>query len=163
MDKGNTTAVLSSKDYHKKIKSILDDPMYKRLTFHPTIRIEKQTASLIMKSDIPEEIMKRLLLHSSVPPRLYELPKIHKKDMSLRPAVNCITSPIYLLVKHLMGLLNPFVGHSSFHIKNSEAFIQKLSAIHLQGTDILVSFDMVSLFTKVPFCGCCYNTSMTRL
>jgi hypothetical protein len=48
-----------------------------------------------------------------------------------------------------MGILSPFVGHSSFHIRNSGTFIQKLSAVYLQETDILVSFEILSLFTKV--------------
>jgi hypothetical protein len=76
--------------------------------------------------------------------------KIHKKDVPLRPIVNCIASPTYVLAKYLAGLLSPFVGQSDHHIKNSETFVQKLHSIRLQDTDILVSFDVVSLFTKVP-------------
>jgi hypothetical protein len=64
--------------------------------------------------------------------------------------VNCIGSPTYALVKYLTGLLGPLVGQSDYHIKNSEAFVKKLQAIKLQETDILVSFDVVSLFTEVP-------------
>jgi hypothetical protein len=116
----------------------------------PTTRIDRQTATLIKKSDIPEEVAKKLIPHASVPPRLYGLPKIHKKDMPLRPTVNCIASPTYLLAKHLTGLLSPFVRQTAHHIKNSEAFIQKLNTINLQETDILVSFDIFLLFTKVP-------------
>jgi hypothetical protein len=50
----------------------------------------------------------------------------------------------------LAGLLNPLVGQSEYHIKYSEAFVQKLQSIKLEETDILVSFDVISLFTKVP-------------
>jgi hypothetical protein len=53
------------------------------------------------------------------------------------------------LAKYLTGLLRPSVGQSNCHIRNSEAFVQKLQSIKLQETDILVSFDVVSLFTKV--------------
>jgi hypothetical protein len=42
------------------------------------------------------------------------------------------------------------VGHSPSHIKNSEDFIHKLNTISLKESDILVSFDVVSLFTRVP-------------
>jgi hypothetical protein len=113
-------------------------------------RIERQTASFIKKSDIPEEVVKKLIPHASVPPRLYGLPKIHKKDMPLRWMVNCIASPMYLLAKYLKELLSPFVRQAAHHIKNSEAFIQKLNTISLQETDIPVSYDIVSLFTEVP-------------
>jgi retron-type reverse transcriptase len=42
------------------------------------------------------------------------------------------------------------VGYSPSHIRNSEDFIHKLNTIYLQESDILVSFDVVSLFTRVP-------------
>jgi hypothetical protein len=92
-----------------------------------TTRIERQTASLIKKPDFPEKVAKKLITHALVPPRLYGLPKIHKKDVPLRPIVNCIASPMYLLMKHLTGLLSPFVKQTAHHIKNSKAFIQKLT------------------------------------
>jgi hypothetical protein len=41
------------------------------------------------------------------------------------------------------------VGYSPSHIRNSEDFIHKLNTIYLQESDILVSFDVVSLFTRV--------------
>jgi hypothetical protein len=75
--------------------------------------------------------------------------KIQKKDVPLRPFVNCIASPTYALAKYPAGLLGPFVRQSDHHIKNSEAFVQNLQSINLQETDILASFDVVSLFTKV--------------
>jgi hypothetical protein len=42
------------------------------------------------------------------------------------------------------------VGYSPSHNKNSEDIIHKLNTISLKESDILVSFDMVSLFTRVP-------------
>jgi hypothetical protein len=54
------------------------------------------------------------------------------------------------LAKYLAGLLSQLVGHSVHHTRNSEAFVQKLQSICLKETGILVSFDVVSLFTKVP-------------
>jgi len=148
-NKGNATVILSSMDYKSKVRSLLNNPVYRRLTSDPTSKIEKQTTFLIKRSDFPEDVAKKLILHTSVPPRLYGLPKIHKKGIPLRPIVNYITSPTYLLVKHLTGLLNPLIGHAPSHIRNSEGFIQKLNTIRLQQSDILVSFNVVSLFTKV--------------
>jgi hypothetical protein len=113
-------------------------------------KIEKQTASLIKRSDLPEEIAKKVTPHTSIPPRLYGLQKTHKEGAPLRPIVNCIASPTYSLAKHFTGIVNPFVGHFPSHIRNSEGFIQKLNTICLQKSGILVIFDVVSLFTKVP-------------
>jgi hypothetical protein len=80
-DKGNATVILSSTDYKSKVRYLLDDPVYKRLTSDPTSKIEKRTASLIKRSDLPEEISKKLILHASIPPSLYRLPKIHKASL----------------------------------------------------------------------------------
>jgi ribosomal protein S20 len=55
-DKGNATVILSSTDYKSKIAALLDDHVYKKLSCDPTSKIEKQTASLIKGSDLPEEI-----------------------------------------------------------------------------------------------------------
>jgi hypothetical protein len=82
--------------------------------------------------------------------RLYGLPKIHKEGVPLRPIVNCIASHKYSQAKYMNSLLNPLVGHSPSHIKNSEDFIHKLNTISLKESDILVIFDVVSLITKVP-------------
>ncbi|KDR22160.1 hypothetical protein L798_02723 [Zootermopsis nevadensis] len=47
------------------------------------------------------------------------------------------------------GLLRPLVGRSDHQIKNSQAFPRNLQSISLQETDIMVSFDVVSLFRKI--------------
>jgi len=54
------------------------------------------------------------------------------------------------LAKYLAVLLRLFGGQFEYHLKNSELFVQRKQSITLQGTDILVSFDVVSVFTKIP-------------
>jgi hypothetical protein len=44
----------------------------------------------------------------------------------------------------------PLAGQSEHHVMNSEALIQKCRHLNLQEMDMLVSFNMVSLFIKVP-------------
>ena len=41
-------------------------------------------------------------------------------------------------------------GHAHDHVKNSYHFIQILETLQVQPEDLMVSFDVVSLFTKVP-------------
>jgi hypothetical protein len=84
-------------------------------------------------------------------PGLMDLPVCTSKEgVPLRPTVNCIGSPTCALAKYLVGLLIPLVRQSDHHIRNSEAFVQKLHDIRVNKADILVNFDVVSLFTKVP-------------
>jgi hypothetical protein len=50
----------------------------------------------------------------------------------------------------LARLLGGHTGRSPHHIKNSIEFVQELSSLQADTHDIMVSFDNVSLFTKVP-------------
>ncbi|XP_046395746.1 uncharacterized protein LOC124163008 [Ischnura elegans] len=99
---------------------------------------------------LPEETIRNLRQPAPAPPRLYGLPKIHKDGIPLRPIVNAIGSPTYNLAKYLTGVLSPYVGHCEHHIKNSTEFVKILAGIRLKETDLLVSLDVVSLFTRVP-------------
>jgi hypothetical protein len=50
----------------------------------------------------------------------------------------------------LAGLLSQLTGNLTHHVKISFQFIQILESVRLQPDDLMVSFDMMSLFTKVP-------------
>ena len=91
-------------------------------------------------------------LHSSAGqvPHLYGLPKVHKQDIPLRPIVSFVSSPTYQLSKFLTSLLSAIVGLSDHHVRNSQHFVQFVSTQKLRDTEVLVSFDVVSLFTRVP-------------
>jgi hypothetical protein len=69
-DKGNATVVMNTVDYSKKMKELLNEPAYKILHKDPTSKIERKTATLIRKSGIPDDIIKKIIPTASVPPRL---------------------------------------------------------------------------------------------
>jgi len=83
-------------------------------------------------------------------PRIYGLPKIHKEGVPLRPIVNTIGSPTYELAKYVAKILRPLVGNTDSFIKDSQDFVNLIRNENLEHDDILVSFDVVSLFTKIP-------------
>ena len=56
----------------------------------------------------------------------------------------------YQLSKHLVFLLAQLVGKTPAHVKNSIDFASFISDQTLQQDQVLVSFDVVSLFTNVP-------------
>jgi hypothetical protein len=149
-DKGNATVILNTQDYKQKINTLLEDAAYRKLNKDPTTGTERKTAILLKKSTLPEDVRKKLTPSSTRAPRLYGLPKIHKEGVPLRPIVSNIGAPTYLLAKHLAGLLGQLTGNSPHHVQNSGQFIQILDAIKLQPGDLMVSFDVVSLFTNVP-------------
>ena len=86
----------------------------------------------------------------SQPPRIYGLPKIHKPDVPLRPIVSCINSPTYRLSQHISALISPLAGHTETAVKNSAALVEELSHERVTQDELLVSFDVSSLFTNVP-------------
>ena len=70
--------------------------------------------------------------------------------MPLRPIVSNIGAPTYHVAKQLPGLINPLIGHSEHHVKNSTEFIHVLQTLRLTSDDIMVSLDVVSLLTNIP-------------
>ena len=90
-------------------------------------------------------------LNSSVGrlPPLYGLPKIHKPEVPLRPTVAFVHLPSYQLSKYLAHILVPLVGNSDSYVVNSKEFASFIWTQNLVD-EILVSFDVVSLFTCVP-------------
>ena len=149
-DKGNAMVVLNTSDYKQKISSLLQDPAYRKLTKDPTDSVEWKTTPLLKKSSLTEETHRQLGPACSRPPRLYRLPKIHKEGVPLRPIVSNIVAPPYQLSKHISGLLKQHTGKTAHHVKNSFHFIRILESLTIKPGDLMVSFDMVSLFIKVP-------------
>ena len=75
---------------------------------------------------------------------------MHKNDCPLRPIVEGIGSCTYNVAKALKDILRPIEGDKQFHIKDSKDFTTKLKEIILGADEILMSHDVVSLFTNVP-------------
>jgi hypothetical protein len=149
-DKGNAAVFLNTSDYNRKIAALLGAPTYRMLPKDPTEAVERRTTLLLKKSSLPEEVMQQLRPQGSKPPVLYGLPKIHKEDAPLRPIVSTIGAPTYRLAQYLAERLGEYVGNSPRHVKNSMEFINTIKSLRAGPEDILVSFDVVSLFTMVP-------------
>ncbi|XP_046387902.1 uncharacterized protein LOC124157319 [Ischnura elegans] len=149
-DKGNATVVMNKEDYISKINDLLNDDTYSEEKLDPTSRTQKGIKHIINQSSIPPEERKWIIESAPKPPRLYGLPKIHKQGVPLRPIVSAIDSPSHKLAKYLAQQLVPFSGQTSTHVKNSAHFIEIIKKAKISKDDILVSFDVVSLFTNIP-------------
>ncbi len=68
----------------------------------------------------------------------------------LRPIVSFVPSPMYELSKFLAGLLSPIVVLTSSHVRNSRAFVEFMRSQTISKEEILVSFNVVLLFTCIP-------------
>ena len=85
-----------------------------------------------------------------IAPRIYGLPKIHKPDWPLRPIVSFINSPLYNLSKFAAKILTPLINSNNLLIKNSFELIDRISNFKINDNDLMLSFDVLSLFTKIP-------------
>lgn len=151
-DKGNATVVLDSSEYKDKISALLNDTTYRPIKRNPTNSLEKRTRALIKASPIDLRTQRFLLPqeHASRVPRLYGLPKIHKAGRPLRPIVSAVDSPTQPLAKYLAKMLQPHSVTAKSYVKNAAHLVSLLRDMKLGPDDLLVSFDIVSLFTKIP-------------
>ncbi|XP_026741900.1 uncharacterized protein LOC113503954 [Trichoplusia ni] len=126
-----------------------DTSVYCKVSYNPTSRVTTKINKLLhIIGD--KELVAQLRPLNPTPPKIYGLPKIHKSNWPLRPIVSQIDAPTYKLSRHLATLLQPYTGQTSSYVRDSRHFVELLEGIQLQDTDIMVSFDITSLFTNVP-------------
>ena len=147
--------LLDRDEYDKKIEGMLDDHLtYEKIKRDPAPALERRMNAKLLalnrKGSIPDRLYGRLRSSNGKTPRLYGLPKIHKPGVPLRPIASFVHSPTYQLSKHLSQLLSPLVGRSPSAVRNSKEFATFITGQSLSDDEVLVSFDIVSLFTNVP-------------
>ena len=82
--------------------------------------------------------------------KLYGLPKLHKRNIPMRPIVSFCGSPIYQLSKHLTSILKPLIDESQHKLQSTDNFIDAIKTVQIPDDHKLVSFDAKSLFTSIP-------------
>ena len=79
---------------------------------------------------------------------MVNLIKIHKPKIPLRPIVSCVNTFAYDLSAHLADILSPLTGKSDYTVTNSSHVVSTISHERIQENEVMVSFDVESLFTK---------------
>ena len=79
--------------------------------------------------------------------RFYGLPKVHKVSVPLRLIVSFINSPTYNLSKFLSRIMSSLLVNR-YSVRNSKEFVDYVKNFTIFENEILVSFDVVSLFTS---------------
>ncbi len=75
---------------------------------------------------------------------------MHKPGVPLRMIVDFTSSLTFNLARYLSRIISPVMGKTAHRIKNSAHFLQKLWPVQAKSTDMMVNFDISSLFTNVP-------------
>ncbi|XP_055590862.1 uncharacterized protein LOC129742949 [Uranotaenia lowii] len=153
-DKGNVTVMMKREDYDAKMEALIgDQSTYSSLARDPTNGFQtknnefaKRLADLKLINRATEL---KLKTYKATAPCIYGTPKAHKVGLPLRPVVPCMTSPSYELSKYIGRILQASIN-SKYNVKDSFEFCDFINNVVLPPDHILVSFDVVSLFTCIP-------------
>jgi len=153
-DKGNATVVLNKSTYIRKMEELLSDQeTYSIIRKNPVPSIEKNLNDTLKKWLHHGFITKKeffcLRSSDSLLPKAYGLPKIHKANVPLRIIVSSINTTLYSFAKFLQKIVTYNSPISSSHVSNSFDLYRTLSGSKIDNNHILVSFDVVSLFTNI--------------
>ena len=80
---------------------------------------------------------------------LYSLPKVHKRDVPLRPILSAIGTAGYNIENFFASLLSIFTTNE-FTINDSFSFVNEIVSIPDSDSYVMASFDIKSLFTNIP-------------
>ena len=163
-DKGNCVVILNRSDYVTKMANVLAngtrfivDPKQEDASMKALADIKKTIKDLTSNNMITEHMAKKLVPTAAIVPRLYGLPKIHKKDVPLRPILSMVGSAHHPLAKFLAHILEPV---QAFYCKRclTDLFdlVDKLNKTngYEHNSYCLGSLDIVALFTAVPVKKC---------
>ena len=101
------TVILDEEAYHTKMIEHLACGSYKLMEKDPSTKILREVTKEIKESALEDNVKKNVTPSNALMPCIYVSPKIHRKEIPLRPIVNTIGSPTYLLAKFLAKTLLP--------------------------------------------------------
>jgi hypothetical protein len=116
--------------------------------YHPLLQKEKEIESAVRKI-LPKEIADFISPKDSRLAHLCGLPKTHKKELAMRPILSATNTYNYKLAKWLDEKLKP-LSTNKYTIPDPLLFSEELRMKEIQDGEILVSYDVSSLFTNVP-------------
>ena len=116
--------------------------------YHPLLQKEKELESLVRRI-LPTTIAESVRPSGSRLAHLYGLPKTHKKELAMRPILSATQTYNYALAKWLDDKLKPLVTNQ-YMISDTFEFVNEAHELVINNGDILVSYDVSSLFTNVP-------------
>ena len=147
VDKGGAIVVTKAKEYNDKINCLLSDSsVCSKLSkksnsmFRITSNFNKYVWNLFKTKKISEAEYHSLHSFKDVIPRFYRLPKIQKVPLSLRLFVS-----FHHFQKFLSLILSSQVLINRCSVRNFKKFVD-----YNQNFTVLISFDVVHLYTSVP-------------
>ena len=143
-----------TKDYEEKMSMLVnDEDTYKNLSRDPTNKFQTKNNNFVQRLKhlklIDTKTARGLTVYNAICPRIYGQPKAHKDSLPLRPVVPNITAPTYKLSKYLCEILQKSLS-SKHNTTSSFQLCEEVNGMVLPPGFIIISLDVVSLFTNIP-------------
>ena len=155
-DKGGGIVIMNTNTYDEKMFELLNDTN----TYLPTDAKTIQKAVTDFNRSYKRIIGKHkdtwlsIIEYHPRMPKIYGLPKTHKKDIPMRPIVSSVDSAPHRIAKAIAKILTPFLGTiSPSHLRNSGDLLNKIKHLNLHNMT-LSSLDIKSLYTNIPVRKC---------
>ena len=116
--------------------------------YHPLLQREKQISAVISKV-LPKPIADSIRPKGCRLAHLYGLPKTHKEQLAMRPILSATHTHSYALAKWLDKKLKP-LSYNQYTVTDTFEFVNEVQSLEINSGNILVSYDVTSLFTNVP-------------
>ena len=148
---------LNKLDYRKKMNDILADETkfqkldkdLMKLTLKCEIIIKNFLKEPNKNSIISNGHYRDLSPTGSRPGILYNLPKIHKLNVPLRPILFSMHCHSFNIAKFLVSLLHPF-SNNTYSMFDSFSFVKELLKLPFNTNELFTaSFDITSYFTNI--------------
>lgn len=155
-DKGGGIAVMNKVDYVNKVNAMLDDHnVYCAVDVDNTCVVKQKADNLLLllhqEGYITDKQLKFLTDFEPRMPVFYGLPKLHKKDIPLRPVVSQTNGPtnmVNYLVDKLLTVAEKCIPNL---LQDTTAFLNIIEANKgISDGDLLVTMDVTSLYTNIP-------------
>lgn len=151
-DKGNKLVVLDNEEYDERMANLILDSSYETISRNPLPKMIRECD--VLRKSISKvfgcRLERNLIVSNPTVAKLYGLPKIHKIGNKMRPIVSNVNTPCYKIAKWLVNDLKKLPAINSLSVKNSYEFAEKISDVKIKDDEIMVSFDVTSLFPSVP-------------
>ena len=154
MDKSQYTKLLNeaSIDNKEKFRSVnLERPKTRGRPpkhYHPLLQKEKELETVV-RQILPKEVADAICPKGSRLAHLYGLPKTHKPKLAMRPILSATGTYNFMIAKWLDEKLKP-ISINEFTVSDPLRFSEELRKKVIVDGEILVSYDVSSLFTNVP-------------
>nr|VZI03539.1 unnamed protein product [Spirometra erinaceieuropaei] len=154
-DQGRSTVVMDKAHYIQKANALIEDrqaylpcddkPMGKLVT-----QLDKTLADMQTSEAINKSVRLAIKPVDAAAPQFYGLPKVHKAGVPLRPILSLRGAPTFNLDKWVFRNLRSLTSDAGTTVCSATQFLERIKGMRLSEDEVMVSFDVTSLFTSLP-------------